>query len=151
MIDIRIRPARDGDAAAIAEFQQAMAWETERLRLDGPTVLAGVKALLADPAKGRYWIAEIGGEIVGCSMTTPEWSDWRNGTVLWIQSVYVREANRRQGVYRAMHDFLKRMVESDASLFGIRLYVEKNNHVAQKAYAAMGMDGEHYRLFEWLK
>jgi ribosomal protein S18 acetylase RimI-like enzyme len=34
-------------------------------------------------------------------------------------------------------------------LLGLRLYVEKDNINAQKVYERTGMDGEHYRMFEW--
>jgi len=33
---------------------------------------------------------------------------------------------------------------------GLRLYVEADNVYAQQVYEAMGMDGNHYRTFEWM-
>jgi ribosomal protein S18 acetylase RimI-like enzyme len=151
MADLEIRPALPGDAPAIAEFQIRMARETEELDLDRETVTRGVEAIFADPAKGTYWIAERAGRIVGCLLTTYEWSDWRNGTVLWIQSLYVPPEERGRGVYRALYDHLKRRVELDPSLKGIRLYVDRRNALAQQVYARLGMTREHYDLFEWMK
>ena len=151
MADLEIRPALPADAPAIAEFQLRMARETEDLELDRDTVNRGVKAVFADPAKGAYWIAERGDRIVGCLLTTYEWSDWRNGTVLWIQSLYVPPEERGRGVYRALYEQLKRQVELDPGLKGIRLYVDRRNALAQRVYARLGMTREHYDLFEWMK
>jgi ribosomal protein S18 acetylase RimI-like enzyme len=84
-------------------------------------------------------------------MTTFEWSDWRNGTVLWIQSVYVEKAFRGKGVYKMMYAFIRQMVEENADLCGIRLYVDKSNLPAQKVYESLDMNGEHYTVYEWMK
>lgn len=90
-------------------------------------------------------------EPVGCLMTTFEWSDWRNGSVLWIQSVYVEKAFRGKSVYKAMYSFIRKMVEEDPDLRGIRLYVDKTNQAAQKVYENLEMNGDHYTVYEWMK
>ena len=151
MADLRVRAAQRGDARVIVDFQLRMARETEDLALDLETVTRGVAAVFTDPGKGAYWVAERAGEVVGGLLTTFEWSDWRNGVVLWIQSVYVVPEERGQGVYRALYEHLRRRVEADSDLKGIRLYVEKRNTAAQRVYERLGMTREHYELFEWLK
>jgi ribosomal protein S18 acetylase RimI-like enzyme len=151
LADLRVRVAQPGDAKAIVEFQLRMARETEDLELDPGTVTRGVAAVFADPGKGAYWVAERAGEVVGGLLTTFEWSDWRNGVVLWIQSVYVVPEERGRGVYRALYEHLRRRVEADSDLKGIRLYVEKRNEAAQRVYERLGMTREHYEMFEWLK
>lgn len=151
MADLKVRAAQPGDAPVIVEFQLRMARETEDLELDLGTVTRGVAAVFADPGKGAYWVAERAGEVVGGLLTTFEWSDWRNGVVLWIQSVYVVPEERGRGVYRALYEHLRRRVEADSDLKGIRLYVEKRNEAAQRVYERLGMTREHYEMFEWLK
>jgi ribosomal protein S18 acetylase RimI-like enzyme len=151
---LEIRAARPGDAedaGTIVDFQLRMARETEGLELDLETVRRGVGAVFADPGKGAYWIAEAGGRIVGCLLTTFEWSDWRDGTVLWIQSVYVLPEARGRGVYRALYEHLRARVESSPDLKGLRLYVDLRNTAAQRVYERLGMSREHYALYEWLK
>ena len=148
---ITIRPATLSDAATLVAFQMLMAQETEQMELEEAIVTLGVRAVLDDPGKGRYYIAEVDGQIAGNLLTMSEWSDWRNGTVLWIHSVYVAAPFRRRGVFRAMYDHLRGMVEADPSLRGLRLYVERDNRRAQQIYASLGMDGEHYRMFQWMK
>jgi RimJ/RimL family protein N-acetyltransferase len=153
--DLHIRPGEPGDAAAIVDFQLRMARETEDLGLSPETLRRGVAAVFADSSKGRYWIAErrLGEtiETVACLLTTYEWSDWRDGVILWIQSVYVVPEERGRGVYRALYERLRQQVEESPDLKGIRLYVEKRNVAAQRVYERLGMTREHYEMFEWLK
>jgi RimJ/RimL family protein N-acetyltransferase len=148
---VEIRSARPEDAATIIEFQIRMAIETEGIELDRPTVIRGVQAVFEDPAKGQYWVAEADGRVVGSLLTTYEWSDWRNGTVLWIQSVYVPLELRRSGVYRRLYECLRERVLASPDLRGIRLYVDRRNTAAQRVYERLGMSREHYEMFEWLK
>ena len=146
-----MRPARPEDAPAISGFQLLMARETEGMELDPETVDRGVRAVFADLARGEYLVAEAAGRLVGCLMVTSEWSDWRNGTVLWIQSLYVVPELRGHGVYRALWEHLQARVQAASDLMGIRLYVDKRNTVAQRVYERLGMTREHYELFEWMK
>jgi len=148
---IEVRPARRGDADTIAGFQVAMALESEGLVLDPPTVARGVLAVFDDPAKGGYWVAEDAGRLVGCLLVIPEWSDWRCATVLWVHSLYVVPPARRRGVFAALYGHLRKLVEQSADLAGLRLYVDKGNTAAQRAYEAVGMGCDHYDLYEWLK
>lgn len=150
MLNIHTRQAGAEDVEAIATFQCRLASESEAITLDPATVRKGVRAVIDDPGKGHYLLAEIDGRTASCLMILREWSDWRNTEVWWIHSLYVLPEFRRRGVLRAMYGHLKTMVEADQSLSGLRLYVEKNNHVAMAAYEALGMDGEHYKLYEWI-
>jgi ribosomal protein S18 acetylase RimI-like enzyme len=148
---VEIREARPGDAPVIVDFQIRMARSTEGLELDFDTVTRGVAAVFADPAKGTYWVAESEDRVIGSLLTTFEWSDWRNGTVLWIQSVYVLPEWRRRGVYKSLYEHVKRQVEKSPGLRGLRLYVDQRNTAAQEVYERLGMTKEHYQMYEWLK
>ena len=142
-----IRPATPADLDAIVSGNLALASESESLRLDEPTLRAGVLALLERRAPGQYWVAEAAGNVVGQLLITFEWSDWRNRMVWWIQSVYVLPAARRHGVFRALYLHVKREAEAQGA-GGLRLYVDTSNTRAQAVYAALGMNGDHYRVFE---
>jgi ribosomal protein S18 acetylase RimI-like enzyme len=149
--EILIRPGLLYDAPLISQFQVAMAFETENLHLDPEIVNLGVASVFDDPSKGKYWVAEVQGQVVGCLLTIPEWSDWRNGTVLWIHSLYVLPEFRKSGVFKSLYSHLKKMVEESREFRGLRLFVDKRNHAAQQVYEALGMSKEHYELYEWLK
>ena len=85
------------------------------------------------------------------TLTTYEWSDWRNGVVWWIQSVYVVPTARGQRIYAGLYDYVKSFATMDENVRGIRLYVDQRNSSAQQVYARLGMNGDHYRVFEWMK
>jgi GNAT superfamily N-acetyltransferase len=142
-----VRPARSADAATIAEFNLRLAQESEGLTLDPATVRAGVEALLADPTKGSYLVAEAGGRLVGQLMLTVEWSDWRNGPIYWLQSVYVAAEARGGGVFRALWQRALEMARG-AGARAVRLYVDERNGGAQEVYRHVGMRDSGYRVFE---
>ncbi|HEV2606514.1 MAG TPA: GNAT family N-acetyltransferase [Xanthomonadaceae bacterium] len=147
-----IRDARAADAAPIARWMIAMAWETEHKALDPDIVARGVYAVFEQPARGRYFIAErnVDGAVVsvGVLMLTHEWSDWRDGDWWWIQSVYVQPASRRSGVYRALYGHVHALAQATPDVCGLRLYVERDNANAQRTYAALGMGDAGYAIFE---
>ena len=148
---INIRKARPSDSEHILELQLQMAQETERLQLDRDVVRKGVRGVFEEPARGTYWVAEQEGRVLGVLLTIPEWSDWRNGTVLWIHSLYVVAEARKRGVFKKLYMNLKRQVEESDELMGLRLYVDKTNKSAQEVYEKLGMNKDHYELYEWLK
>ena len=145
---VRARLAIADDAATLAGFNQAMALETEAKVLADEAVLPGVEAVLRDADHGFYVVADTGGEVVGSLLVTYEWSDWRNGRMWWIQSVYVRPGHRRRGVYRALHEFVRARARSTGGVVGLRLYVERDNAAAQRTYAALGMHETPYFVYE---
>lgn len=147
----QVRPARPEEAGLLIDFQARLARETEGLELDLALLGRGVRAVFDDPGLGEYWVAELDGKVAGCLLATREWSDWRDGTVLWIQSVYVLPEARGRGVYRALHEQLRRRVEAAADLEGIRLYVDHRNRGARAVYERLGMTDAHYALYEWMK
>jgi len=143
-----IRDATPDDAETLARFAEAMARETEDKTLEAATVRAGIRAVLQDAAKGFHLVAEHEDEVVGALMVTTEWSDWRNGTFWWIQSVYVRPEARRQGVYTALHTYVRQRAANREAVCGLRLYVEASNTDAQATYERLGMTPTTYRLYE---
>jgi len=151
MSEVNYRRAVIADAATIVEFQIAMARETEDVELDREVCTKGVAAVFADPQHGFYLVGEQDGHVVVSTMITYEWSDWRNGVVWWIQSVYVAPEARGQGVYKGLYRYVQTLANADAGVRGIRLYVDTRNARAQQVYARLGMNGEHYQVFEWMK
>ena len=144
----QIRAAGDGDVARLRDWAVAMAWETEHKALDADTVEAGIRAVLAESRRGAYFVAEHDGEPAGTLMLTYEWSDWRNGDWWWIQSVYVDPAFRRRGCYAALYKHVLERAKATPDVCGLRLYVERDNSVAQKTYEGLGMVDAGYRMYE---
>ncbi|PEN08331.1 GNAT family N-acetyltransferase [Longimonas halophila] len=148
MSTLSIRRAALSDLNTLVAFNTAMADETEDKTLEQDTLRAGIRTLLQDEQKGRYWVAEQGGRVVGALMCTTEWSDWRNGAFWWIQSVYVRPEMRRQGVFTALYEHVHAKAQAKADVCGLRLYVERENAAAQSTYEARGMARTAYQMYE---
>jgi ribosomal protein S18 acetylase RimI-like enzyme len=149
--EITVREATHDDAETIAEFNCRLAAETEDKPLDPETVRQGVSTLLSDDRRGKYFVAcTSDGQIVGQLMHTFEWSDWRNGDIWWLQSVYVHADFRRQGVFRKLNQHLEQLAESTPGVVGLRLYVENENARAQETYRSLGFKEPGYRVMERL-
>ena len=147
-LDLSIRDAKAEDASIIARYNARLAEESEGMHLLPEIVGPGVEALLADPSRGRYWVAKADGRVVGQIMVTYEWSDWRNGSIWWIQSVYVHGDYRRRGVFSALYRHVESLARQDPQVCGIRLYVERENERAQRTYESLGMGMTDYRVMQ---
>jgi ribosomal protein S18 acetylase RimI-like enzyme len=135
------------DIDSIVQFQADMAMESEGCVLNKEKVIKGVTAAMLDDSKGIYWVAKYEGRTIGSLMITREWSDWNNEWYWWIQSVYVTPEYRKQGVYKAMYQKVKDAAKEN-NVSQIRLYADKTNLSAQKAYQSLGMHESHYLMFE---
>ncbi|HAP35633.1 MAG TPA: GNAT family N-acetyltransferase [Bacteroidetes bacterium] len=145
---ISIRKALRTDAQTIAEFNAAMALETEHLQLDVLRLILGVNGLFDNAEKGFYLVAELNGAVVGQMMITYEWSDWRNGIFWWIQSVYVQPEYRAQKIYRTLYEHSVALAKEQQNVCGLRLYVEKENERAHHVYEKLGMSLTNYDMYE---
>ena len=146
--DLNVRRANVHVMDVLVEFNAAMALESEGKSLDRRRLRDGVAALLNEDGRGFYLVAKAEGRVVGQLMVTYEWSDWRNAHFWWIQSVYVAADWRRRGVYRSLHEHVLAEARLRGDVCGVRLYVDRDNHVAQQVYSNLGMDRSHYDLFE---
>lgn len=146
--NIIIRNGEEKDAGLIAEFNIAMAMETEGKQLDSEIVLSGVRNLLNNKEEGFYVVAELDGVVIASLMVTKEWSDWRDGVFWWVQSVYVRPEQRKRGVFRRLYEFVKDTAVASGDVCGLRLYVERDNTAAQETYVRLGMEETPYKMYE---
>ncbi|KAL2645261.1 hypothetical protein R1flu_012848 [Riccia fluitans] len=149
-----VRLARDEDVPVLVDFTVKLALETEGSKeKDRSVAEKGLRALVADLSKGFVYVVEDGDaeEVIGCCIVTYEWSDWRNGVVWWLQGIYVREDRRKRGVFKTMYKHIKDVVDKDSSIRGIRLFVDGTDADAQKAFTSMDMNGNHYKVFEYMK
>lgn len=145
---ISLRIARSADASAIAQFNVALAKETEHFDLDFERTLRGVRGMFDDPARGFYLLAEIDGNVVGQLMITYEWSDWRNGVFWWIQSVYVKREFRARKVFKSLYQHIVALAKKEGNVCGVRLYAEKQNEQAHAVYKKLGMKVTEYDMLE---
>jgi GNAT superfamily N-acetyltransferase len=162
-MNIKFRHASVGDIEVIVQFQVAMAFETEGIILDREVCTQGVVEVFSHPHRGQYFVAEMQDElqlkgdtdfsskVAACLLIVPEWSDWRNGEVWWIHSVYVLPELRGKKIFSKLYQHVKSIVQDRQNVRGLRLYVDKRNIKAQKVYRNLEMTDQHYDLFEWMK
>jgi GNAT superfamily N-acetyltransferase len=147
-MEITVRLAESRDIPFLVNGNVAMALEAEHKHLDARTVERGVRAVFESPGHGRYFVAEVDGDVVGQAMYTCEWSDWRAGDFWWFQSVYVAPEARRMGVFRALYRHIEDLARADPGVCGLRLYVERDNERAQQTYRRCGMQDAGYLVME---
>ena len=147
----KIRKAKIEDLEVVVKFNYNLAKETEDKELHIETLTKGVEAMLLDKSKGQYYVYTINDKVVGQIMHTYEWSDWRNGMFLWVQSVYVDGAYRRKGIFKELYNYVKKICDNDEGIAGVRLYVEKENFNAKATYKSLGMQECNYHMYEYEK
>jgi len=145
---INVRKANQKEIVSIVKMNIALAFETESLILDDKVVSLGVANCLNDSAKGSYFLAEYEKSTIGQVMVTYEWSDWRNGWIWWIQSVYVEPSFRGKGVFKSLFNHVEMLALAQLDVVIIRLYVEIHNLPAKEVYQKVGMQHAGYEVFE---
>ena len=146
-LKVIIRDAKKADIPILAEHNQALANETENIQLNSKIIFFGVSKAL-DREDCHYFVAEFQGEVAGQLMITQEWSDWRNGVIWWIQSVYVRPEYRNKGVFRSLFKHIEQLARNRADVKALRLYVMQNNQSGKSTYEAVGMENSQYIVYE---
>ena len=148
------RSADTSDIDRIAQFNCCLARETEGKELDYAIVRRGVLRGMQLAAEVRYFVVEADGEaetdaaVIGQLMLTREWSDWRDGWMVWLQSVYVAPAWRGKGVFRKLFAHAIEAASIDGDVVSVRLYVERGNQAANVSYRKMGFADAGYDVLE---
>ena len=145
--NILVREANESDIPILINYNRALAYETESIVLDENILRLGIRKALA-LKDCRYFVAELNSEIVGQSMITSEWSDWRNGVMWWIQSVYVNPDYRQRGIFQNILKYVENLVEKHPEVKGIRLYVKQDNKVGISTYESLGIKNSGYVIHE---
>lgn len=148
MTQIQYRKAITSDIPLLTEFNVSLAFESQKLKLDPAVTCKGVESVINDSNRGFYLLAESANITLACLLVTREWSDWRNGFFWWLQSVYVRESHRRQGIFSGMMQEIRKMAAAAPDVVDIRLYVNKDNHSAIKTYLETGFKKSSYQIME---
>ncbi|HET6462374.1 MAG TPA: GNAT family N-acetyltransferase [Candidatus Krumholzibacteria bacterium] len=147
-MNITVRDAIPADIEAIVGYNQRLAGETEGKSLDPAVIGAGVRRGFACPQMCRYFVAEADGRVIGTTMLTYELTDWRDGVIWWLQSVFIEPEFRRHGVFRAIYRHIETLARQSADVRGLRLYVHRDNGRAMQTYEALGMEKAGYELYE---
>jgi GNAT superfamily N-acetyltransferase len=143
----KVREATLEDLAILVRYNAELARETEGRVLSVSTLEKGVRHVLSDPQKGRYFVAECLEGVVGQTLVTYEWSDWRDGWIWWLQSVFVAAGWRRQGVFRALYEHIVQEATRQRAV-GLRVYVREENQLARTVYEQLSLRPAGYVVYE---
>jgi ribosomal protein S18 acetylase RimI-like enzyme len=147
-VQINCREATLADVNVITDYNCRLAKETEDRVLETDVVRNGVRRGLQLAPEVRYFVAESEGRVIGQIMFTREWSDWRNGWMIWLQSVYVAAEFRQCGVFRRLLETSLQAIEAQAPVVCLRLYVEHENDAAKNCYRSLGFTDSGYQVME---
>ena len=75
-------------------------------------------------------------------------TDWEDGLVYWIQSVFVDPEHRGLGVFRQLYQHVVNTANASGDGRRVRLYVEKDNSTAIATYTRLGMHQAHFHIYE---
>jgi ribosomal protein S18 acetylase RimI-like enzyme len=142
------RRAANTDIDVITDFNCRLAAETEGRILDSAVVRNGVTRGLAVGDEVRYFVAQNESGVIAQIMLTREWSDWRDGWMIWLQSGYVISTERHKGVFRELLAFAVAETSSDMEAVNVRLYVDHDNEAAKATYQRLGFHGTGYDVME---
>ena len=145
--DIFVREAEQSDVSTLIEYNLSLADETESISLDKNILRLGIEKAL-ELNNCRYLVAELDNKIVGQTMLTSEWSDWRNGVIWWMQSVYVNPDYRKRGVFQSILKYIENLAEKTPEVKALRLYVMDDNQIARRAYQNLGIKNSSYLVYE---
>lgn len=145
---MRFRDAHLDDLEMIIEFNIRLAIDSGDKVPQRDTLRRGVRRALESPELCRYFVAEQGERLIGQIMITYEWSDWRDGMIWWLQSVYVDREHRGRGVFRALLEHVRALAQEGSRAKCIRLYVLDTNTRAQEVYRRCGMSHGGYLVYE---
>ena len=144
---IFVRKAVQSDVPTLIEYNLSLAYETESILLDKNVLRLGIEKAL-ELYDVSYIVAELDNKIVGQTMITSEWSDWRNAVIWWIQSVYVNPDYRKRGVFQNILKYIEKLAEETPEIKALRLYVKDDNQIARRAYQNLGMKNSGYLVYE---
>jgi hypothetical protein len=145
------REALPADAEEIAILQLELERQASGRSFGIETCRRGVRAVLENSSKGRYYVATSGRQIAVCLLAVPEWCDWRNGTVWRIPGASVLPAHHGEKLLPGLIDFVKALAMVEPGVHGIRLSVGAKDYPAKNAYARLGFVSVDRDALEWLK
>lgn len=145
-MDYVVRRARLTDLERLVEFTLSEAREAEGISKNSETARHGIRAALEDESFAVYWVLQRSDEeVVGNISVVREWSNWNAGYYWWIQSLYIMPEHRGRGLLNKLIKTVREAAKQ-AQALDLRLYVNKNNERAIKAYLKSGFMDSAYRI-----
>jgi len=101
VVGVDIRPATAADREDVLELL-AVQLEEHDIVLGTERLAAAVDGCLADPTRGRIFVARSADGTIGVAYMSLAWVLEHGGRTAWLDELYVRPAHRERGVGTAL-------------------------------------------------
>ena len=142
-----ITPAAPADAAAVVEL---LLGQLAEHAIDTPraAVEHAVTGMIAEPRRGRIFVARDGERFVGVAYVSFVWTLEHGGHSAWLEELYVRPEERSRGVGSALLAAALDFARAD-SCAALDLEVEAEHVRAANLYARNGF--ERHTRTRWVR
>lgn len=145
-MDLKVRRARLNDLEKLILFAFEEAKDAEGIEKVPATLRIGIETALKNDNIALYWVLVDESDVpVGNVSALREWSNWNAGFYWWIQSMYISPGYRGKGYLSKLLDGVKAEARRQGGL-ELRLYVNKDNNRAVKAYLKSGFIESKYKI-----
>ncbi|HWQ35341.1 MAG TPA: GNAT family N-acetyltransferase [Blastocatellia bacterium] len=142
-------PAEIRHIETLLAFMQDF-YEHERLKLNEEAARCALQQLLTDDSKGRVWLIEADGEMVGYTVLTFGFSLEFHGRDAFVDELFIVSEWRGRGIGRQTLGFLAAACRT-LGIAALHLEVERANTVAQELYRSAGfVDHDRYLMTRWV-
>jgi GNAT superfamily N-acetyltransferase len=134
-----IREATLEDNAAICRLLSLLFEQEAEFKPDFATQSKGVGEILADPEKGRFFVIEDAGKIIGCVSLLFLVSTALGGKAALLEDLVLEKSARGLGWGRQLLDYAIRYAMRNGCK-RITVLTDKGNKTAQALYQKMGFN-----------
>ena len=140
MSEIRFDVAKASDLPRLVELLGILFESEAEFSADAEKQRAALQAILADPAKGRIFVAREGREVVAMASLLYTVSTAEGGKAAWFEDLVTAPEHRKRGIGEALLKHVVNEARNDGIL-RITLLTDMQNERAQAMYRRVGFVG----------
>src|SRR6185503_10067444 len=141
---IAFEPAREADLPQLVELLGVLFEQEAEFRPDAAKQSAALKDILAEPLRGRIYVARDGRKVVAMTSLLFTVSTAEGGKAAWLEDLVVHPDYRRQGTGQKMLAYVVSQARAEGVL-RITLLTDMQNERAQALYRRAGFVGSPMR------
>ena len=141
---IAFEPAREADLPQLVELLALLFDQEAEFKPDAAKQAAALKQILADPARGRIYVARDGRQVVAMASLLFTISTAEGGKAAWLEDLVVRPEYRQQGTGEKMLGYVVSQARAEGVL-RITLLIDMQYERAQALYRRAGFVGSPMR------
>jgi ribosomal protein S18 acetylase RimI-like enzyme len=140
MSEIRFEVAKNADLPRLVELLGILFESEAEFARDAEKQRAGLQAILADPSKGRIFVARDGRELVAMASLLYTISTAEGGKAALFEDLVVAPEHRKRGIGEALLKHVVAQARAEGVL-RVTLLTDMQNERAQAMYRRVGFVG----------